>query len=109
VKTTEELLERKSSGSCLENRDWPPWKFVALTTRHSLSVNLALTSQTSGGRSVGITSWRRMEKWKCSSTNFQPRHWMEVSGQLHATAVLPQEQTLLVAIGQEARWTPEAS
>jgi hypothetical protein len=37
VSTTEELLERKSSGSCLENRDYGPRGSSALTTRHPLS------------------------------------------------------------------------
>jgi hypothetical protein len=36
VRTTEELLERKSRGSSLENRDYRPWKFVALTTQHRI-------------------------------------------------------------------------
>jgi hypothetical protein len=34
VSTTEELLERKSSGSCLENRDYGRRGSAALTTRH---------------------------------------------------------------------------
>jgi hypothetical protein len=36
VRTIEELLEWKSSGSGLENRDQRPWKLVALTTQHPL-------------------------------------------------------------------------
>jgi hypothetical protein len=36
VRTIEELIERKSSGSGLENREERPWKFVALTTQPSL-------------------------------------------------------------------------
>jgi hypothetical protein len=36
VRITEELLEWKSSGSGLENRDQRPWGFVALITRHPL-------------------------------------------------------------------------
>jgi hypothetical protein len=35
VSTIEELLERKRSGSGLENRDYGRKVFVALTTRHS--------------------------------------------------------------------------
>jgi hypothetical protein len=34
VSTTEELLERKISGSGLENRDYSRRESVALTTRH---------------------------------------------------------------------------
>jgi hypothetical protein len=56
VKAIEELLGRKSSGSGLENRDyehrdsscWPRGTFYPQ--------RLALTSLTSGGRSVGIVS-----------------------------------------------------
>jgi hypothetical protein len=36
VRIIEELLEWKSSGSGLENRDQRQWGFVALTTRHPL-------------------------------------------------------------------------
>jgi hypothetical protein len=54
VRITEELIEWNSSGSGLENRVQRSWESVALTTRHPLSAKLALTSPTSGGRSVGI-------------------------------------------------------
>jgi hypothetical protein len=58
VSTIEELLECKSSGSCLESREygrrdpsrWPRGTFYPQT--------LALTSLTSGGRSVGIVRSR---------------------------------------------------
>jgi hypothetical protein len=46
----EDLLERKSSGSGLENRDYGS---VTLTTWHLNPQKLALTSSTSGGLSVG--------------------------------------------------------
>jgi hypothetical protein len=54
VSTIEEILERKSSGSGLENRDYghrdpSPWPLVTFYPQ-----KLALTSQTSGSRSVGI-------------------------------------------------------
>jgi hypothetical protein len=54
VSTTEELLGRKSSGSCLESRDYCPrgpsrWPRCTLYPQ-----KLALTSPTSGGRSAGI-------------------------------------------------------
>jgi hypothetical protein len=58
VRITEELLQWKSSGSGLENRDYWPWESVALTTRHPLSANLALTLPKSDGRSVGIVRLR---------------------------------------------------
>jgi hypothetical protein len=54
VSTIEELLERKCSGSGLENREY------CLETRHadhvapSIGNKLALTSPTRGGHSVGI-------------------------------------------------------
>jgi hypothetical protein len=58
VSTTEELLDRKSSGSCLENREygrrnpsrWPRGTFYPQ--------KLAITSPISGGRSVGIVRSR---------------------------------------------------
>jgi hypothetical protein len=55
VSTSEELLERKSSGSGLENRDYGRRRSAALTTRYSsIRKKLALSSPTSGGRTVGI-------------------------------------------------------
>jgi hypothetical protein len=55
VSTIEELLERKSRGSGLENRDHGRRGSAALTSRHpSIRKKLALTSHTSGGRSVVI-------------------------------------------------------
>jgi hypothetical protein len=59
VRTIEELLERKSRGSVLENRDYGRRGSVALTTRHPLYLQkLALTSPTTGGRSVSIVRSR---------------------------------------------------
>jgi hypothetical protein len=57
VSTIEELLKRKSSGSGLEILD------TAVGIRHAdhvhpLSAKMALTSPTSGGRSVGIVRSR---------------------------------------------------
>jgi hypothetical protein len=40
VSTTEELLERKSSGSGLENRDYGYRGSAKLTMRHPLSANI---------------------------------------------------------------------
>jgi hypothetical protein len=40
VSTTDELLERKSRGSALENRDYGRRGSAALTTRRSLSVEV---------------------------------------------------------------------
>jgi hypothetical protein len=55
--TIEELLERKSSDSGLENWHYCCRGFAALTTRHpSIRKKLALTSLKSGGLSVGIVS-----------------------------------------------------
>jgi hypothetical protein len=53
MSTTEELLARKSSGSGLENREHgrkDPWRWPRGTLYQQM---LALTSPTSGGRSVG--------------------------------------------------------
>jgi hypothetical protein len=58
MSTTEELLERKSSGSGLENRDYNRRESAVLTTRHLYPQKLALTSPASGGRSVGTVPSR---------------------------------------------------
>jgi hypothetical protein len=49
---------KENSDSGLENRNSGPWGFVALTTHTLCPLNLALTSPTSGGRSVGIVRFR---------------------------------------------------
>jgi hypothetical protein len=59
VGTTEELLERNSSGSGLENRDYG--RRGIRRAHHATPFyeqKFALTSQTSGGRSVGIVRSR---------------------------------------------------
>jgi hypothetical protein len=48
-----------------------------------------------------------MGEWTHGSTFFRPRYELEVSGQLHATAVLPPGKEHPVPIGQEVGWTPE--
>jgi hypothetical protein len=54
VSKTEELLERKSRVSGLENRDYGPWGSAVLTTRLSyIRKKSSLISPTRGGRSVG--------------------------------------------------------
>jgi hypothetical protein len=58
VSTTEELLERKSNGSGLENREYArkdPSRWPRVTHYPQKS---PLTSPTSGGRSVGIVRSR---------------------------------------------------
>jgi hypothetical protein len=55
LSTAAELLERKSSASSSENRDYGCRGFASLTTRCSFYLQkLVLTSWTSGGRSVRI-------------------------------------------------------
>jgi hypothetical protein len=55
VSAVEELLGRKSNGSGLESPDYGCRGSGELSTRHPLYLQkLALTSPTSGGRSVGI-------------------------------------------------------
>jgi hypothetical protein len=53
VSTIEELLGRKSSGSCLENREYGRKDPSSLPRGTLYPQKLALTSPTSGGRSVG--------------------------------------------------------
>jgi hypothetical protein len=36
-----------------------------------------------------LSHWRRMGQWMYGSTYSWPRHWLEVSGQLHAPVALP--------------------
>jgi hypothetical protein len=58
MSTTEELLGRKSSGSCLENREYcrrDPSRWPRSTL---YAQKLAITSSTSGGLSVGIVRSR---------------------------------------------------
>jgi hypothetical protein len=69
VRTSEELLEGKRSGSGLENRDKRTSESVALTTRHPPSANVGTTSPTNGGRSVGIVRSRaRVTKFSFNIT-----------------------------------------
>jgi hypothetical protein len=58
VSTTEELLGRNSSGSRLENREYGRRDRCADHATPSIRKKLALTSPTSGGRSVGIVRLR---------------------------------------------------
>jgi hypothetical protein len=68
MSTIEELLERKSSGSGLENRDYGHRGSAALTMRHpSIQKTLALTSPTNGGRLVSIVRSRNQATEKSES------------------------------------------
>jgi hypothetical protein len=58
VSTTEELLGRKNSGSCLENREYGRRDSSRRPRGNLNPQKLALTSPTSGGRSVGIVRSR---------------------------------------------------
>jgi hypothetical protein len=58
VSTIEELLERKSSVSGLENRDYGRRYPSILPLANLYLQKLVLTSPTSGGRSVGIVRSR---------------------------------------------------
>jgi hypothetical protein len=58
VSTTEELLERKSSGSGLENREYGRREPSRWPRDTLYPQKLALTSPTRGGRSVGIVCSR---------------------------------------------------
>jgi hypothetical protein len=58
VGTNEELLERKSNGSGLESREYSRRDPSRWPRGTLYPQNLALTSPTSGGRSVGVVRSR---------------------------------------------------
>jgi hypothetical protein len=62
VSTTEELLGRKSGGSCLENREYGRKGQSRCPRGIDYPQKLALTSPISGGRSVGIVRPRTQAK-----------------------------------------------
>jgi hypothetical protein len=78
MSTTEELLNKKSSGSCLENREY------GLGIRHadhvttSIRKKWAITSPTSGVRSVGIVR-SRTEAMEFSSVWFNIRRNLDLN------------------------------
>jgi hypothetical protein len=75
VSATEELLERKSSVSGLENLNYGCGGSVALTMQHPSK----LTSPTSGGRSVSIvSSWTQVMENLMWIFNFQKNPQREV-------------------------------
>jgi hypothetical protein len=102
--TTEELLERNSSGSGLENREYgrgdPPRRTRSITQK------LALTSPTSGGRSVGIvhSRTRATEFTNRNPTSSKSQYQMltaELKKKLNSLALdrertIPTERPLLV-------------
>jgi hypothetical protein len=58
VRIFEELFRWKSSCSGLQYRDYRPWVFIALTTRHQLRTKIGINSPTSGrGTAGGVRSW----------------------------------------------------
>jgi hypothetical protein len=96
VSTTEELLERKSSGSGPEIRDYGRRGSDALTTRTPLyQQKLALTSTPSGGLPVGIVRSRNQStKFVCpkSTKNVDKRLSWGLSNETSAaTAHYPQQ------------------
>jgi hypothetical protein len=86
VRTIEELLERKSSGSGLENREYghrDPSRWPRGTLYPQ---KLALTSPTSGGRSVGIvrsrtqaTEFSFFNSWCTYRVLLQYKFWTDAS------------------------------
>jgi hypothetical protein len=69
VRTTEELLGRKSSGSGLESREYGRMDPLRGPRDNLYPKKLALTSPTSGGRSVGIVrSWTKATEFSFSFT-----------------------------------------
>jgi hypothetical protein len=73
LSTIEELLERKSIGFDLGNRDYGCKGSALLITRQpSIRKKLALTSPTIGGCSVSIVrSWTRVTEFVCLFINYR--------------------------------------
>jgi hypothetical protein len=77
VTINEELLEWKSSGSGVENRDERPWGPVVLTTQHLLPAEDGTNIAGCGGLSVGVVrlltkshgvclkQWPTMKRFSC--------------------------------------------
>jgi hypothetical protein len=80
VSTTEELLGSNSSGSGLESRECGSRDSYADHVAPSIRKKLALTSLTSGGRSVGIACLRTevMEFFLTSEFPFSYYFWCNV-------------------------------
>jgi hypothetical protein len=73
VSTTEELLGRNSSGSGLENRKYGRGDPLRWPRDSVYPQKLALTSQTSGGRSVGVVRLpAEATEFVCSFVFFPP-------------------------------------
>jgi hypothetical protein len=87
VSTTEELLERKSSGSDQQNRDYGRRESAALTMGHPSSYKkLALTSPTSGGRSVGIVR-SRTKPTELLVYYYVPEHYIILNARMSVVIV----------------------
>jgi hypothetical protein len=104
VNTTEELLERKSSGSSLEIREYSRgnpsrWRRCTLYPQ-----TLALTSPTSGGRSVGIVRSRTQATEFSLCTEILADH----SGRALSKArnLFACSNTEIVGSGHGTSWSP---
>jgi hypothetical protein len=74
VSTIQELLERKRSCSCVEDRDYGGRGSAALTTRHPSIRKSALTSPTSGGRSQTQPTQSFYEQFSELSSSLHSRY-----------------------------------
>jgi hypothetical protein len=60
------------------------------------SVKVDLLTCLSTLRLIKHHTMKRYEEWRYTSTHSEPRHWMEMSGQLHVPAALyPRKEALL--------------
>jgi hypothetical protein len=109
VSTTEELLERKNSGSGLEDREYGRGDPLRWSCDTLYPQKLALTSPTSGGRSVGIVSSRtkatEFSFFFSGGVNWVPLVWRPLCGLLYQPRMIDNDEVSGMRIGRGNRTT----